>query len=56
MLFQKANKNLQNQLAKKTQMVKLKMGIDIGYATDFGAGNAASNNRSGFEIFAKYRF
>ena len=37
-------------------MVKLKMGIDIGYATDFGAGNTASNNRSGFEIFAKYRF
>jgi hypothetical protein len=24
--------------------------------TDFGVGNAASNNRSGFEIFAKYRF
>ena len=37
-------------------MVKLKMGIDFGYATDFGVGNAASNNRSGFEIFAKYRF
>ena len=37
-------------------MVKLKMGIDIGYATDFGTGNTASNNRSGFEIFAKYRF
>ncbi|MDB4186167.1 PorP/SprF family type IX secretion system membrane protein [Flavobacteriaceae bacterium] len=37
-------------------MLKLKMGIDIGYATDFGVGNNSNISRSGFELFAKYRF
>ena len=37
-------------------LLKLKMGIDIGYATDFGIGKNASVPRSGFELFAKYRF
>ncbi|MDB2701977.1 PorP/SprF family type IX secretion system membrane protein [Flavobacteriaceae bacterium] len=37
-------------------LLKLKIGIDVGYATDFGIGNNASVPRSGFELFAKYRF
>jgi len=37
-------------------LLKLKIGIDIGYATDFGIGKNASVPRSGFELFAKYRF
>jgi hypothetical protein len=37
-------------------LLKLKIGIDIGYATDFGVGNNASVPRSGYELFAKYRF
>jgi hypothetical protein len=37
-------------------MLKLKMGIDIGHATDFGAGNNSNISRTGFELFAKYRF
>jgi len=37
-------------------MLKLKMGIDIGYATDFGVGNNSNLSRTGFELFAKYRF
>lgn len=37
-------------------MLKLKMGIDIGYATDFGVGDNINIPRSGFELFAKYRF
>jgi type IX secretion system PorP/SprF family membrane protein len=37
-------------------LLKLKIGIDIGYATDFGIGKNASVPKSGFELFAKYRF
>jgi len=37
-------------------MLKLKMGIDIGYATDFGVGDNRNISRTGFELFAKYRF
>jgi len=37
-------------------MLKLKMGIDIGYATDFGVGGNSNISRTGFELFAKYRF
>jgi len=37
-------------------LLKLKIGIDIGYATDFGIGKNASVPRSGLELFAKYRF
>jgi hypothetical protein len=37
-------------------MLKLKMGIDIGYATDFGVGDNSNISRTGFELFAKYRF
>ncbi|MDG1057924.1 MAG: PorP/SprF family type IX secretion system membrane protein [Flavobacteriaceae bacterium] len=37
-------------------MLKLKMGIDIGYATDFGVGDNSNRPRTGYELFAKYRF
>jgi type IX secretion system PorP/SprF family membrane protein len=37
-------------------LLKLKMGIDIGYATDFGVGDNSNMSKSGFELFAKYRF
>ena len=37
-------------------MLKLKMGIDIGCATDFGVGDNSNISRTGFELFAKYRF
>jgi len=37
-------------------MLKLKMGIDIGYDTDFGVGDNSNISRTGFELFAKYQF